>query len=245
MCKKSELMLVKAAWRISDLFAARTKPGADDEELFLKRAEYGFIWSHRAESLLTSWDELRVKSPVVFLDGYFQWPQLMEHTIECMREYAVFEQPLNGKNAVYRDQIEGSESICIHIRRGDYARFPSLQVCNYDYYRQATEWIMSKTSHPVFYLFSDDVEWVREHYRFPVNVIYIEERNISSVELHLMSCCKHFILSNSSFGWWAQALCRNADKLVVVPSPWFMDDRKPEVYLKEFYVIKTTGKVDF
>ena len=245
LCKKSALLFVKSAWKISDLFLPRNKPETDVEELFLKRAGYGFLWSHRAERLLTSWDRLRVNAPIVFIDGYFQWPGLMERTIDHMRKHADFKLPLHGRNEEYKKQVTESESVCVHIRRGDYANFPSLQVCNYDYYRQAMEWIRSKVSRPVFYIFSDDMEWVREHYRFPWDVAYIEGRNISSVELHLMSCCKHFILSNSSFSWWAQALCRIDNKFVVVPSPWFTDDREPEVYLKEFHVIKTTGEADF
>lgn len=245
LCKKSELLFVKAAWKMSDLFAARGKQGSDAEAFFLKRAGYGFIWSHSAESLLVSWDKLTVKSPVVFIDGYFQWPMLMGDTIAHMKEHAVFERPLEGANAIYREQILRNESVCVHIRRGDYTKFPHLQVCNYGYYLQAMEWIRSRILHPVFYLFSDDMEWVREHYQFPGDVVYIEERNVSSVELHLMSCCRHFVLSNSSFSWWAQALCRNDNKLVTVPSPWVMDGRKPAVYLPEFHVIKTVGKADF
>ena len=242
--KKSELLFTKLAWKVSDLFVARSKP-YDMEELFLKRARHGFIWSHRAECLLTSFDKLIVKAPVVFIDGYFQWPKMMEDTIRYMREHVIFRHSIDGKNEEYRKRIIESESVCVHIRRGDYARFPALQICNYDYYRQAMEWIISRILHPVFYIFSDDMEWVREHYRFSWDVVYMEERNISSVELHLMSSCKHFVLSNSSFSWWAQALCGNDNKSVVVPSPWVTDGRKPAVYLQEFHVIKTAGKADF
>lgn len=241
LCKKFESVLIKSAWKMSDIFIPRNTSKSEMESIFLKRARHGFLWTHRAEKLFSSWEELSVKVPFLFVDGYFQWPELMKDIIDNMKENVFFRLSLDSKNAEYMDRIINSESVCMHIRRGDYLNFPSLQVCNYDYYYQGMKWILSCVRNPVFFVFSDDIDWVQDNYFFPGNVIYIKGKNISSIELHLMCSCKHFILSNSSFGWWAQALCKNNEKYVVVPSPWYADGRRAAVYLEDFHIIRTQG----
>ena len=95
---------------------------------------------------------------------------------------------------------------------------------------------------PVFIVFSDDLKWVRNHLKleehFP-NVKFVYESGNDSVEekIRMMTMCKHFIISNSSFSWWAQYLCPNEDKIVVAPNMWFTNGSKNGLYMDSWNLI--------
>ena len=77
--------------------------------------------------------------------------------------------------------------------------------------------IANKIENPVFYIFSTgarDIEYIKKNYSFKYLVKYINLDNPDYEELRLMTMCKHFILSNSSFSWWAQYLCEYKEKIV-------------------------------
>jgi hypothetical protein len=90
------------------------------------------------------------------------------------------------------------------------------------YFEIIREQIKKKVKNPVFFTFSDDIEWVRNNMNFGDNTkIYYESGNDPVWEkLRLMYNCKHFVISNSTFSWWAQYLSRNKDKIVIAPSRW-------------------------
>lgn len=125
--------------------------------------------------------------------------------------------------------IDCTNSVCVSIRRGDYISNPNLQgrfnICNKDYFQRAINVMKEKLDNPVFVFFSDDIEWCRKEFSATdMGEIYFESGNDSlSEKLNLMRACKHFIISNSTFSWWAQWLSTNKDKIVVSPSIWFRD----------------------
>ena len=112
-------------------------------------------------------------------------------------------------------------SVSIHIRRTDYAVYP-YYFLPLQYYRRAVEYIQDKLAEPVFYVFSDDPDWVEQHFdiQAPFQVI----RGHTGIEdMYLMSQCRHNITSNSSFSWWAAWLNQNKDKIVIAPQKYRHD----------------------
>ena len=103
--------------------------------------------------------------------------------------------------------------------------------------------ITEQVENPVFYVFSnssDDINWIKENYDFSdYNVEYVDLNNPDYEELRLMYSCKHFIISNSTFSWWAQYLCENENKIVIAPSEWnrHFDDCSG-IYMPEWQVIE-------
>ena len=93
-----------------------------------------------------------------------------------------------------------------------------------EYYGKAATLICEKVMNPVFYIFSDDINWCKQNIRLPGDTIYIEDEfagEKSCGHFALMMACKHFIIPNSSFAWWAAWLNSNPNKIVIAPKVWF------------------------
>lgn len=126
------------------------------------------------------------------------------------------------------DKIINSNSISIHIRRGDYENIEKTKslhggICTLDYYIQAIELI--KINNPEFFIFSDDIAWVKDNFKINHPITYVSGNNIPDYEeLILMSQCKHNIIANSTFSWWGAWLNHNSNKTVIAPKKWFNSD---------------------
>lgn len=144
-----------------------------------------------------------------------------------------------GQNGVrsaeqYLTEIESTCSVSVHIRRGDYL-MPENQalfggICTDAYYMEAIRQMRERYPQCRFYLFCNDRErgrqeqWEEEgltRIRLPEKTESEEKNRVTDyAEFVLMSRCKHHILANSSFGWWASYLNSNPDKTVLVPDTW-------------------------
>lgn len=130
-------------------------------------------------------------------------------------------------NAELYEVIEQGNSVCISIRRGDYLAPQNegyFNVCSIDYFKRAIERMREQIQNPIWVLFSDDIEWVKSInlFGFGESVYYESGNDPVWEKLRLMYSCKHYIISNSTFSWWAQYLSRNeVDKVVISPDIWF------------------------
>lgn len=144
--------------------------------------------------------------------------------------------PDEKENIALLPQITGTNSVSIHIRRGNYLK-PSQRpyfgdLCPLEYYRDAVEKIKELVPDPAFFVFSNDPTWVKQHLDLP-HAVFIDWNtgDRSYRDMHLMSLCKHNIVANSTFSWWAAWLNQNAGKIVVTPGKW-INDARPGFYDK-------------
>jgi len=119
-------------------------------------------------------------------------------------------------------------SVSIHVRRGDYVTNSKSNsfhgLCSLEYYHEGISFILEKIDDPTFYVFSDDIDWVKENLKLKHSHKFISFIKSSPCdELYLMSRCHHNIIANSSFSWWAAWLNNNPEKIVVAPKNWFKD----------------------
>lgn len=164
-------------------------------------------------------ENLKEKNAV--MSGFFQSEKYFPHMREELREEFTVMRSISDANQRWIEKILNAESVCVHIRRGDYAQKGRMH-CTLEYYKEAVNLIQKKKPAAEFFVFSDDIKWVKENVDFGEQEInYIEENNDSIDEIRLMYHCKHFVLSNSTFSWWAQYLSANEEKIVVAPRPWF------------------------
>lgn len=161
------------------------------------------------------------------LVGYWQSEKYFEDILPQIRETFRFnERRLNSfTRELAKELAEVPSSVSVHIRRGDYLTphyFDNYgNICTDEYYSKAINYMKKQTDTPRFYIFTDDVEWAKEHFISDTTVIV--EWNIgheSWQDMYLMSLCKHHIIANSSFSWWAAWLNPNPAKIVIAPARW-------------------------
>ena len=122
--------------------------------------------------------------------------------------------------------ISSHESVCVTIRRGDflYKGNEQFNVCSEHYYQEAMKRIVEEIPYAKFFVFTDDVKGVKDHFSFPYEVVFESGDDPVWEKLRLMYSCKHFIIGNSTFSWWAQYLGRNPSKVVYAPKRWRNSD---------------------
>jgi hypothetical protein len=164
------------------------------------------------------------------------------------------------EDSVVLQKILSSNSICIHIRRGDYITRKSTfikygSVCNIDYYMTGVRYIIDKVKDPSFFVFSDDIQWAKQNLKIETPVYFIDHnysrkhynlekyylfrnslilfkkfyKDLAFQDLRLMSNCKHFIISNSTFSWWGAWLASNKEKIVIAPGVWSNDFQNDQI----------------
>lgn len=175
------------------------------------------------------------KNAVLF--GYFQNERYFEEFEKQIREDFTFRVALDDNNKELSVRIKQSESVSVHIRRGDYVSGNTNQaLLDMDYYSRAIKYICETKEKPSFFVFSDDVDWVKQNLNlgdYPCVYVDRNKDEKSYIDMQLMSYCKYNIIANSSFSWWAAWLNSNPDKIVVAPAVWYKNQR-PKDYAKGF-----------
>jgi hypothetical protein len=128
-----------------------------------------------------------------------------------------------------------TQSVAIHVRRGDYFNAENIglfgEVCNAKYFHKAMDFIEGKVNQPHYFVFSNDIEWVKKNLDIKnVTFITYNKGQNSWKDMYLMSLCKHNIIANSSFSWWGAWLNQNPGKIVVSPSRYLNNDEFTDFY---------------
>lgn len=180
------------------------------------------------------WPGLHATSGSCYLMGDWQSERYFDDISGLVREEFTFRLPIGSENEVVLEQIARAESVAVHVRRGDYVTNPKTLAyhgnCSPVYYESAIEHFRRHYENLRFFVFSDDMAWVRKHIDFGRGVVFVEHNkgNNSYKDMQLMSLCRHQIIANSSFSWWGAWLNGYAGKQVVAPKKWFaasIDDR--------------------
>lgn len=181
--------------------------------------------------------------PVKFVRGYFQNPFYFSEIGEIIRsEFKLKKLPRTPELEAMAKELQSVNSVCLHIRRGDYVKIPKFKVCTESYYQEGLNFIRQQQKDAVAYVFSNtpkDIQWIRENYHFDGEVRYVDMGNSEIDDLYLMMHCHHFVISNSTYSWWAAYLSEQSDKIVVAPKPWVNDeDPQDGIYCKEWEIIE-------
>lgn len=171
-----------------------------------------------------------------YLIGYFQSEKFFSNVHDLIRKQFVFKETLmTDKAKEYLELINESNSISVHIRRGDYIKekFAPIYggICTAEYYQGAMQYMRENVNNPKFFLFTNDPEWVKEN-MLEEDCILVEcsDESTGHLDMMLMSNCKHNIIANSSFSWWGAWLNSNTEKIVIAPSKWINTTDSEDIY---------------
>lgn len=154
-----------------------------------------------------------------YLDGYFQSVYYFEHNKADLKEQFKCIAP-SSYILEWKNRCMDCNSVAIHIRRTDYMDNSFYYQIPNTYYDHALQIIEKKIDNPQFLIFSDDYAWLKKNkYAFPINAILMETRD-AVTDFEVMKSCKHFIIANSTFSWWAAWLGDYHEKIVVAPRQW-------------------------
>lgn len=177
-----------------------------------------------------------------YLAGYWQSEKYFSKVAEQIRDDFTFRPPLKNQNAGLAKKITRSNAVSLHVRRGDYAKNPKTTathgLCSLDYYRAAIRHIADRVEQPCFFIFSDDITWVKDNLKIDFSCQYVEHNHgaESYNDMRLMSLCHHHIIANSSFSWWGAWLNLNPDKIVIAPENWFANDTNTQDLIPQSWV---------
>lgn len=197
------------------------------EALFNKKYYYEFNCKFKNIDTLLRYD---------YYDGYWQsWKYV--HSVEpILRKAFIPLMPLAKKTEEDLKQIKKANAIFIGVRKGDYTSTlrTKWEYGSFDsiYYRSAMNYICKRLVNPIFYIFSDDIEWVKKYLDFSgFNVVYRDKDKQTDdfEELVIMSHCKHAIIVNSTFHWWGAWLISNPEKIIIAPLEWFANKKEIDI----------------
>lgn len=163
----------------------------------------------------------------IYLKGYWQSEKYFKDIDNIIRKEYIIKFKPDSYNIEMSNLIKSLESVSIHIRRGDYIKsFITKKAhgsCSLEYYHNAIKKITKIIKKPHFFVFSDDINWTKHNLKIshPVTFIIQNSKDKDFRDLQLMSFCKYYIISNSSFSWWGAWLNRNPNKIVIAPKKWF------------------------
>jgi hypothetical protein len=165
--------------------------------------------------------------PDVYLEGWWQSPKYFKGYEDVIKKDFTFKSDWSQDILSLSQEIKNTESVCMFFRRGDFIGNYFHDVVESDYYNKALDLLKSNTKIEKIYVFSDEIEWCKKNVMFPYPTLFVDEKFDGykySGKLFLMTCCKNFIIPNSSFSWWGAWLASNPDKIVVCPKKWTGND---------------------
>lgn len=129
-------------------------------------------------------------------------------------------------NKKISNAIQTSNSVAIHVRRGDLLGL-NAPYYKFGYFKRAVKFIKKRVSSPIFFFFcnNDSMEWVKRNLdsfalderRDSFHFVIGNTAQNSFRDMQLMSQCKHAVITNTSFGFWGAYLINNSNKITCSP----------------------------
>lgn len=163
-----------------------------------------------------------------FFDGYWQNHNYFKDIINEIR--LEINNGRDGENDNITEIFNNKNTVAVHMRYphafvdGKVHQRTKTHFCilDFNYFKKAINEVKSRVPDPFFCFFSDNVEWAKKEINYAnlgIEYEFINTKNAIS-DFQLMRKCNHFVISNSTFSWWAAYLADSQNKQVVSPKNW-------------------------
>jgi hypothetical protein len=185
--------------------------------------------------------------PDIYLEGWFSDEDYFKNIRDILLKEFELKNELRPESKEVLNDILGTNAVSIHFRRGAFLQNEKFGVLPLDYYYRAIDYITTKVKEPCFYIFSDDIEWVQNHFKTEANVTFISHNSYKPSihntqydyeDLFLMKNCKHNIMAYSTFSWWGAWLNQNPGKIVIAPMKAVRDTKLQKDYERNNFIPK-------
>lgn len=159
-----------------------------------------------------------------YLQGYWQSYKYFLGYEDVIRADFQLKKPVSEKTALLASEIAAKQSVCLHVRRGDFVNNPYHNILSESYHSEALSYLAEKITIDTVYVFSDDIAWCKKNIHLSHNTVFVGDEYAgehAEEHLFLMAQCKHFVIPNSTFSWWAAWLASYNEKIVIAPKEWF------------------------
>lgn len=139
----------------------------------------------------------------------------------------------------FTKRAKSESPLVVHIRLGDYRSNPNLGHLTKIYYLSNLQQEWNSKLYNKIWIFSDEINFAKK--LIPPSLIphciwMDEEVTNPATIFQIMRLGQGYILSNSTFGWWAASLSNSINPRVIVPKPWFKNQRDPDKLIPENWV---------
>lgn len=176
-----------------------------------------------------------------YLYGYFQSVKYFNDVQEVIRRDFTFSEDIPVADKYLSFLLREKNSVCVHMRFGDYLQKENsyLQICTPKYYNTAIKAMLERYNGAKFFIFSDDINMAKQNVNneFLPSCIFVSGKRKDFQDLQLMSMCNNFIISNSTFSWWAQYLSCSKNKVVVAPRKWKKNEKSRDIYMDDWILL--------
>lgn len=203
---------------------------------FMKRWEYRFFINHckyYQEKKPGCYDANVFRLEQVYLCGYWQSEKYFCNIAPQIRKIYQFPNSFSKYQKELLDKIKKTNSVSLHIRRGDYLQHPEIYGnTNLNYYAEAMQYLERRKENLHFFLFTDDILWAKKHFQSRNITIVERTENLieSNLDMALMSQCNYNIIANSSYSWWGAWLNQNPNKIVIAPKIWAKNSKMTDIW---------------
>jgi len=205
-----------------------TSPGG-----IIDRVKHKFIKGKRPkvihEDLSKFSPEFNTIKGNLYLDGYFTSEEFFKDHAGIIRKEFTLKNQMSEVNNKWAGLMQSTNSVSISYRRGNFLNNPLHETCFMQYYLDGLNEVHKLSTEEItVFIWSDDNDWTEKNFKPPFKCYYMTHNYPDFHEdLRLMTRCKHHVIPNSTFSWWAAWLGEHESQIVVAPEKWLNSD---EIY---------------